>query len=205
MASRNDESNIGMRLGKLFRQYGLRIAYAQYNADLYENERQKCSAIGQSYKALQAQIAKQSWEAYRKNLIEKQNEMGEAVQQALIGYSDTQRRIWYAYFLEGKSSTVITKEVNLSDRTVERMIAKMKVDMELKFDGTPFKRAEAEAKAKWDASQLAAYLEGNPSQAYQSAIQDLLDYGAIDLDALEFDQRFQDYLATGRRPADGDR
>ena len=82
MASRNDESNIGMRLCRLFQQYGLRIAYAQYKAEMYEQEREAASARGQGYKSLQAQVAKQSWEVYRRNLITKRRELEEAVQTA---------------------------------------------------------------------------------------------------------------------------
>lgn len=204
MASRNDESNIGMRLGRLFQQYGLRIAYAQYKAEMYEQEREAASARGQGYKSLQAQVAKQSWEVYRKNLITKRRELEEAVQTALIGYSDTQRRVWFSYFMEGKSSTAIMQEVQLSDRTVERMIARMKDDMELKFTDSAFKRIGEATKPKWTSAQLASFLTENPSQDYLAAVQDMLDYGIVDLDALEFDHDFQNFVESGRRPTDGE-
>ncbi len=201
MASRNDESNIGMRLGKLFQQYALRISYAEYKAKLYEQEREAASTRGQGYKALQAQVAKQSWEVYLKNLTAMRAELEEAVKKALIGYSDIQKKVWYAYFMEAKSSTTIMHEVQLSDRTVERMIARMKDDMELKFTASTFKRIGEEIKPKWDATQLAAFLEESPSDDYKAAIQDMLDYGIIDLDALEFDHDFQHFLETGEHPS----
>ena len=201
MASRNDESSIGMRLGKLFQQYGLRIAYAQYKAGMYEQERDAASARGNAYRTLQAQISKQSWEVYARNLTAKRSELEDAVRRSLIGYSDVQKKVWYAYFIEGKSSTAIMHEVQLSDRTVERMIARMKDDMELKFSASTFKRIGEEAKPKWEAGQLASFLGGSPSDEYKAAVQDLLDYGVIDLDALEFDHDFQHYLETGERPS----
>lgn len=200
MASRNDESNIGQRLAKLYQQYGLRIAYAEYKAEMYEQERESASMRGQGYKALQAQIAKQSWEVYRKNLLNKRGELEEAVKQALVGYSDVQRSVWYAYFMEAKSSTTIMKEVGLSDRTVERMIARMKDDMELKFTASAFKRIGESSKPKWDGNALAEFLEEKPSDEYRKAVQDLLDYGIVDLDALEFDHDFQHFLETGEHP-----
>ena len=201
MASRNDESNIGQRLAKLYQQYGLRIAYAEYKAEMYEQEREAASTRGQGYKALQAQVAKQSWEAYRKNLLNKRGELEEAVKQALIGYNDIQRKVWYAYFMEAKSSTTIMKEVGLSDRTVERMIARMKDDMELKFTASTFKRIGETAKPKWSGDDLAEFLDDKPSDEYRRAVQDLLDYGIVDLDALEFDHDFQRFLETGEHPS----
>lgn len=200
MASRNDESNIGQRLAKLYQQYTLRIEYAKYKSEMYEQERESASMRGQGYKALQAQIAKQSWEVYRKNLLNKRGELEEAVKQALVGYSDVQRSVWYAYFMEAKSSTTIMKEVGLSDRTVERMIARMKDDMELKFTASAFKRIGESSKPKWDGNALAEFLEEKPSDEYRKAVQDLLDYGIVDLDALEFDHDFQHFLETGEHP-----
>lgn len=204
--ARNDESNIGQRLGRLLQQFDLRIAFAAYKAEMYENERSHASMRGMGQKAIQAQMAKNSWNTYRENLLRFRSELIDEVKSSLIGYSATQKHVWFAYFMENKSSTAIAKELGLSDRTVERSVAKLKDDMALKFryDSAAFRRLGEIPQPRWSAEDLAAFLKEKPSQEYLEAIKDMLDYGIIDLDALEFDHGFQHFLETGRRPTDGE-
>lgn len=56
----------------------------------------------------------------------------------------------------------------------------------------------------WNAQDLGHFLEEEPDEGYLAALKDALDYGIIDIDALEFDYEFQRYLETGKRPTDGD-
>lgn len=198
--NRNDEGNIGQRLAKLYQQYALRVAYAKYKAEIYEQERQSSSMRGNSARSLKAQVAKRSWEVYLANLNEKKSELESAVKTALVGYNDTQRKVWFAYFFEAKSTDAISAEVDLSGRTVERMIARMKGDMEMKFTSGDVKKPPRQSKPKWSGDDLARFLEDKPSDDYRRAVQDMLDYGAVDIDALEFDHDFQEWLETGKRP-----
>ncbi len=190
----NEENTVGRRLGRLLQQYNLRIAYAKGKRKLYQEEQNNASAKGNSQMALKATIAFKCWEVYETNLTAKREELIEAIQNALIGYNDRQRKIWFAYFIEGKSSYEIADSVvPLNPRLVQRAIAAMKSDMELKFEQKLPEVGEKVA-PKWSASDLANYLSDKPAEAYVSAVKDLLDYGIVDLDALEFDKTFQDYL-----------
>lgn len=88
--------------------------------------------------------------------------------------------------------------MKLNSRAVQRIVASMKADMELKFEQKLPRIGEASA-PKWSAQELACFLEEKPSDDYVAAIKDMLDYGIVDIDTLEFDETFQDYL-KGKRP-----
>lgn len=195
--TKNDVGSIGKRIGRLLQQYQLRIAYAEYKAHLMDEERLKASAIGNAYREMQANISKKAWETYAKNLATKKSELEQAVREALICYNSKQRTIFWLYFIENKSTYEIEDEMRIDSRKVQRTIAAMKADMEMRFEQRLPKIGEVKS-PKWSAPDLAKFLTENPSQGYIDAIQDMLDYGIIDLDTLEFDQDFQDYLEGGR-------
>ena len=130
---KDNDASIGKRLSQLLRQYSLRIALAKGKAHLYDQERQRASATGNAYKSLQAQIAVRCWAIYAKNLTTLKGELEEAIRNALAGYGEYEKRAWWLYFIENKPSSEIEREVGLSQRTVQRWLASMKADMELKF------------------------------------------------------------------------
>ena len=201
--NQNDVSNIGKRIGRLLQQYELRIQYAQYKSSLMEEERQKASATGKAFKSMQATISRDVWEVYAKNLNTKKSELEEAVGRALMCYSDAEKRIWWAYFIENKSSYDIEGETHLNSRTVQRMIAAMKRDMELKFEQNLPRVGETDS-PRYSASDIASFVRKKPSEEYVSAVSDLLEYGIVDLDALEFDPKFQDFIDRRAVAGDGD-
>jgi len=203
-AYKTDETSIGKRLGRLLQQYQLRIAYAKYKASLYEEEAACASSRGMGYKALQATISKKSWETYAQNLTDKKAELEGVLRSCLIGYSDKQKDIWYSYFIDNLSpSEIESKNPNLSQRTIQRVVAAMKRDMELRFEQKLPRIGERPA-PNWNAQDLGHFLEEEPDEGYLAALKDALDYGIIDIDALEFDYEFQRYLETGKRATDGD-
>lgn len=197
-AQSNDVSNIGRRIGRLLQQYQLRIAYAEYKSKLYEEEREKASASGQGYKTLQATLSQKVWKTYMENLVTKKSQLEAAVREALVCYNEKERKIWWLYFIKQKSSYEIEEIMKLNSRAVQRIVASMKSDMELKFEQKLPRIGEASA-PKWSAQELACFLEEKPSDDYVAAIRDMLDYGIVDIDTLEFDETFQDYL-KGKRP-----
>lgn len=197
-AQSNDVSNIGRRIGRLLQQYQLRIAYAEHKSKLYEEEREKASASGQGYKTLQATLSQKVWKTYMENLVTKKSQLEAAVREALVCYNEKERKIWWLYFIEQKSSYEIEEIMKLNSRAVQRIVASMKADMELKFEQKLPRIGEASA-PKWSAQELACFLEEKPSDDYVAAIRDMLDYGIVDIDILEFDETFQDYL-KGKRP-----
>lgn len=191
---------IGKRLGRLIEQYELRRAYAKYKAGLMEQERLKASAIGNEYKSMQAKISMEAWTVYETNLHEMEAELMEQIKKALLGYNSTEKNIWWLYFIENKSSYEIESAISLNSRSVQRAIAAMKKDMELKFLSRPRTNAEGqEYKTLFTALDLANFIEEKPSEDYVRAVRDLMQLGFIDLDALEFDGLFQDFL-EGKRP-----
>lgn len=196
-ANQNDVSNIGKRIGRLLQQYQLRIRYAEYKAKLMEEERAKASSSGNGWKTAQATISQKAWEVYAKNLATKKSELEDAVRKSLICYSSKEKDIWWRYFIENKSTYQIEAELNLNSRAVQRVVASMKKDMELKFEQSLPKIGEIEA-PKWSAVELAQFFEEKPSADYVSAISDLLAYGIVDVDALEFDPMFQKYIKGER-------
>lgn len=194
---KNDEANIGKRIGRLLQQYGLRIEYAKYKANLMEEERKKSSACNQTWKAAQASVSKKAWEVYADNLATKKDELIEAVKGALICYNSKERLIWWLYFIENKSTYEIEEEVKINSRSVQRCIAAMKEEMALKFEQSMPRMGDTEA-PKWSSVDLARFLEDKPSDDYIAAVKDMLAYGIVDVDALEFDPDFQDCLAGKR-------
>ena len=167
-------------------------------AQLYDQERQRASATGNAHKSLQAQIAVRCWATYAKNLTTLKGELEAAIQNALAGYKDKQKRIWWLYFIEDKSVYEIEEAMHLNVRNVSRALASMKADMELKFRVPRPLTQEGRATPKWGARELANFLEENPSEEYVKAVSELLEYGIIDIDALEFDEMFQEFLEKGR-------
>lgn len=193
---KTDETSIGKRLGRLLSQYALRISYATYKSGLYKEESDNASARGNGYKALQATISQKAWETYAKNLGDKKTELEAAIRKSLVGYSEKQVQIWYAYFIEDKSPNEIEEITNLSTRTIQRSIAAMKADMELKFVQRLPSIGEKTA-PNWSAKDLANFLCKAPTEEYTAAIKDMLDYGVVDTDALEFDYEFQKFVENG--------
>jgi len=189
----NEETSVGKRIGRLLQQYALRIAFAEGKVKLYDEEQANASARGSGVKTLRASISRNCWEVYAKNLTTKKTELEEAVKNALVGYSTKQRQVWFAYFIENKSSYEIEEQLSLNSRTVQRMVAAMKEDMDLKFDIRLPKMGE-ENFPKFSAKDLAEFLTDKPSEDYINGIKDALDYGIIDLDELDFDPDFQGFL-----------
>lgn len=189
----NVETNVGKRIGSLLQQYALRIAFAQGKMRLYDEEQQNASARGNGVKTLKASIARNCWGVYEKNLSDKKEELEKNVKEALIGYSTKQREVWFAYFIENKSCYEMEDELNINARTIQRMVAAMKEEMDLRFD---FKVPDiGENKLpKFSPKDLAEFLTDKPSEEYIAGIKDVLDYGIIDLDELEFDPDFQNFL-----------
>ena len=197
-ANTNDASTIGKRLGRLIQQYDLRIKYGQYKANLMEQEAKKASAIGNLEKETRAKVSMNAWATYADNLATAKMELAKAIQTALVAYNTTERKIWWAYFIENKSTYDIEDETSINSRSVQRAIAAMKKDMELNFEQKLPYVGEVES-PKWTAQDLAFFLEEKPTTDYLSAIKDMLEYGIVDIDALEFDPDFQDYVVNGRR------
>lgn len=192
----NEQNTIGKRLGRLVQQYDLRISHAKYTAGVYEEEWARLSATNQTQKATYAKVAHNTWKTYETNLAAKREELIKAIQEALIGYNEKQRKIWYAYFIEGLSGREIEDKYNLGYRNVYRMVSAMQEDMSLRFVG----KVPDESGAKtlnWGAARLATFLTENPSNDYIEAVEDALNYGIIDIDSLEFDPDFQDFLEKG--------
>lgn len=195
---KNDETSIGKRLGRLLQQYGLRISYATYKAVLYREEEQSASARGNDQRALRAKIAKTSWETYAANLTDKRDELKRAIYMSLIGYNDRQKKIWFAYFIENLTpSEIELREPNTSQRTIQRTVAAMKADMELRFPSKLPAIGDKEA-PNWNAKDLALFLEERPSEDYIKGLQDALDYGVIDIDAIECDEEFQNFISASK-------
>lgn len=192
-ANKNDVSTIGNQIGRLLQQYELRITYANYRANLMNEEKLKASALGQDRKALSASISKEAWGVYAKNLNDKKGELIEAIKKALIGYNANERKVWWSYFIERKSAERVSDEVCMSLRSVQRLIASMKDDMELRFSQIPPKFSDGET-PKWSHVELAGFLQKDPSEAYVKAVKDMVDGGYISIDILESDPKFQEYL-----------
>ena len=197
-ANTNDASTIGKRLGRLIQQYDLRIKYGQYKASLMEQEASKASAIGNEQKAVRAKVSMNAWATYADNLATAKMELAKAIQTALVAYNTTERKIWWLYFIENKSTYDIEDETSINSRSVQRVIAAMKKDMELNFEQKLPNVGEVES-PKWTAQDLAFFLEEKPTTDYLAAIKDMLEYGIVDIDALEFDPDFQDYVVNGRK------
>lgn len=191
-----EEINVGKRLGRLLQQYALRIAYAEGKIQLYDEEQQNASARGNGVKTLKATVAKNCWEVYAKNLKTKKEELEKSIREALVGYSTKQRQIWFAYFIENKSSYEIEEEQCINSRAVQRMVASMKEDMDLRFDIKVPNIGEKKF-PKFSPKDLAEFLTEKPSEDYVLAIKDLLNYGIVDLDELDFDPDFQGWINSG--------
>ena len=199
---KDDETSIGRRLGRLLQQYGLRISYATHKANIYSEEEKCASARGLAQKALRAKISANSWGVYAKNLADKRDELKQAIYLSLIGYNDKQKKIWFAYFIDNLSpSEIELQDPSVSQRTIQRVVAAMKADMALRFPSKLPNIGEKGA-PNWNAKDLATFLEEKPSNDYVRALQDALNYGIIDIDALEFDYEFQNYIATGKHPGE---
>ncbi len=193
-ANTNDGSSVGRRIGRLLQQYSIRIAYAEYKAKLYEEEASSASARGNAQKSVKAKVAKITWETYAKNLADKRDNLIRDVRNSLIGYSDKQASIWFAYFVENKTTHEIATSLGVvSERTVQRMIASMKDDMSIRFE-TRMPRIGERPSANFEARELASFLREEPSEEYIAALKDAMDKGFIDVDALEFDYEFQSHL-----------
>lgn len=192
----NNDTSIGNRLGRLFQQMQLRVEYATYKAKLYAEEAKLASARGKETKAVRATISQRAYETYAKNVLDLYTDLATAIKASLTGYSDKQMNVWTSYFIFDKPVSVIAVEENVSERTVHRMIAAMKADMELKVGGCIPAEARTEKSPNWNAIDLAEFLAGGLpcSEHYYQAIADALKYGAIDVNALEFDTAFQEYL-----------
>lgn len=194
--NKNDVSSIGNRIGRLIQQYELRIRYAEYKAKLMAEEEKRASASGLDKKAMYAKIARLAWEVYQKNLSDKRDDLLKEIKGALICYNSKEKQIWWLYFIENKSSYDIETETNFNARAVQRTVAAMKSDMELKFESL-FHRNSGLESPNWSAADLANFLTERPSDDYLAAVKDMLQYGIVDLDALEFDPMFQKYLDNG--------
>ena len=192
-ANKNDVSTIGNQIGRLLQQYELRITYANWRAKLMDEERLKASALYQKKRALDASIAKEAWSIYAKNLTDKKAELVEAVKRGLIGYGSNERVIWWRYFIERESAERIAEDVNMSLRSVQRLVASMKANMELRFSTIAPKFSEGES-PKWSHVELAGFLQESPSEDYVKAIKDIIEGGYVSIDLLESDPRFQEYL-----------
>lgn len=190
----NDDNLIGKRIGRLLQQFRLRHAYAEHRSGLMRAEYERASGSGQTERALKAKIGKAMWDVYAKNVGDLMGKLGEDVRNALVCYNQTERGIWWAYFVEGKSSYDIGEELHVNSRTVQRAVAAMRRDMEMSFSFAGPK-VEGEAKTpKWGAQDLADYMRPKASPEYVSAVNDMLERGIVDCDALDFDPAFQEAI-----------
>lgn len=196
-ANKNDVSTIGNQIGRLIQQYDLRITYAQYRASLMDEERLKASSLGQGRKTLESTVSREAWAIYAKNLTTKRQALIEDVKSALICYNANERKVWWAYFIERKSTYDIAAEIDRDPRAIQRMVAAMKADMELRFEQV-LPRIGEKTSPKWSYAELANFLEDKPSEDYMKAVKDMIDYGVVSVDLLEFDPDFQDFLAGKR-------
>jgi len=195
---KNDETSIGRRLGRLLQQYGLRISYATHKANIYSEEEKCASARGLAQKALRAKISANSWGVYAKNLADKRDELKQAIYMSLIGYNDKQKKIWFAYFIDNLSpSEIELQDPNISQRTIQRVVAAMKADMALRFPSKLPTIGDKEA-PNWNAKDLASFLGERPSEDYIKGLQDAFDYGVIDIDAIECDEEFQNFISASK-------
>lgn len=197
-ANKNDASTIGFQIGRLIQQYNLRITRANYRAKLMDEERLKASSVGQTKRALEATISRDAWVIYAKNLTNKRTELAEEVKTSLIGYNANEKSVWWSYFVERKSAEKVAQETGFSLRSVQRFIASMKAEMECRFNQIPPRMEEIES-PRWSHIELAHFLEEKPNDDYIKAVKDLIDYGVISVDLLEFDPDFQAYLRGERR------
>lgn len=193
-ANKNDVSTIGNQIGRLIQQYDLRITYAKFRAELMEEERLKASTIGEGRKTFESTVSRQAWSIYAKNLATKKNELALEVKKALIGYNTVEREAWWRYFIERKSAEQVATEIGFSLRSVQRLIASMKADMELRFSQILPRFGDKES-PKWSHTELARFLsKKEPSDEYARAVKDMIEYGIVSIDLLEFDPEFQDFL-----------
>ncbi len=191
-ANKNDASTIGFQIGRLIQQYNLRIAHANHRAQLMDEERLKASSLGQSRKSIDATISRDAWLTYAKNLANKRTELAEDVKRSLICYNANERKVWWSYFIERKSADQVAQETGFSLRSVQRLIASMKAEMECKFSQIPPRVGES---PKWSHIELASFLsKGRLSEEYSRAIKDIMEYGIVSTDLLEFDPDFQKSL-----------
>lgn len=197
----NIDTSIGRRIGQLLRQYALRINFAEGKAKLYDEESQKASAMGYGKRTIDAAIARNVWQTYAKNLKDVKAELENAVKEALAGYTQQQKIIWWSYFINNQPCPDIAErpDVRMELRTVYRVVKAMRDELELKFK-LPVPSEERVEIKEWSPIDLALFLEEKPSDEYIQAIKDMLDYGIVDLDTLEFDHDFQHFLETGEHP-----
>ena len=194
---------VGRRIGQLLRQYSMRIAYANGKIALYEEEQKVNSAMGKVKLSLQAAVAANCWKVYSDNLTDKKEELENAVTDTITGYSQTEKRIWWMFFIDGMSSIDIAKDgsVPLCDRQIRKIVNRMSDEMGMRFNDIPRQGA---TKCTYSAEQVARYLDENPDESYIQAIEDLMKYGFLDLDCIESDEQLRDFVESGRREGDGE-
>ena len=188
--------SIGLRIGSLIRQYGLRIAYAKGKISLYEAERAKYESLGRQRQAASAKLSRNVWAAYCNAITAKRDALMEDVRQLLSGYTGIEYDVWVRHCVNGERMSDIANDLGYNLTWVYKIAAKVSADMAERIE-EPEKPTSSKA-PKWTARQLAKFLTEAPSPDYEAAIADLLAYGAIDVGALESDGGFQDYLLEGR-------
>lgn len=197
------ESFIGKRIGTLYRRMDIRIAFATGYSDLYREEAKRYSAMSQTQKAANARLASEIWKAYATNVTDMKNELRAEVRKALLGYTEQEKTVFWMFFIESKTYEEIeaSPEINMSLRTIYRLIKAMRDELDMRF--VPEKYERGASIPNWSSSDLALFLEEKPSEDYLRAIKDCLEYGIIDIDAIETDPEFQYFLEQGKHSLKG--
>ena len=103
--------SIGLRIGSLIRQYGLRIAYAKGKISLYEAERAKYESLGRQRQAASAKLSRNVWAAYCNAITAKRDALMEDVRQLLSGYTGIEYDVWVRHCVNGERMSDIANDL----------------------------------------------------------------------------------------------